>query len=121
MLLANPEQELFLGVGEIPTTSTVASGSRAQGLETARLVGVVPALERCDGVRLGGFGAWGSEPLLAELGKGLSELAAIELATGERTDDLAAVERNGFGGIFGGERLHLGSPRFPLRGAARPP
>jgi hypothetical protein len=77
VLLADRRQELALRLGEVAAPTPVGARRRPQSLQIARLIRIVPTLERCDRVRFGGLGARRSEPLLAQLGKRRRQLAAV--------------------------------------------
>jgi len=90
MLLADVEQQLALLAGELLAAAPVAARRRPERFEPAGLVGIVPPLERGDRVGLAGLGLGRAKALLGELRQGEGEIAPIELAAGQGSDDLAA-------------------------------
>jgi hypothetical protein len=112
MLLPDCREQLPLLGQEITAATPIGAGRGSKGVEPTRLVSVVPALERCDRVGLGRLGLWWAESLLAELGKSLSELTAIELSTGECADNLASKQRYCLGMILGRQSFRHHIPPF---------
>ena len=106
VLLANVEQKLPLLLSELLTAPSVAARSRLQGVEATGLVGVMPPLERGERVGLAKLGSWRAKPLFAELEQGVRELAAIELAACQCSDDFAAKQRHRLGVVFRAEIFH---------------
>src|SRR5262249_8606015 len=105
VLLTNLEQERALRWAQLPRAPLVLARLGAQATEPVGLVGIVPPLQRRDRVRLRRGRARRAEALLAQLTERLRELAAIERAMHQRADDLAPVQRHGFGVVLGGEQL----------------
>lgn len=122
MLAADVEQESLLRVGEVAAAPPIRARLRAEGVEPALLEGVVPPLERRDGIRLSAVGARRAETRLRQLGERLGEIAALELATCEGADDLRAVERDRFFGVLPTNGvLHRCGPFAPFGGRGGPP
>src|ERR1041384_6764391 len=90
MLLANRREQRPLRLGQLSAPAAVRARRWPEGFQTARFIGVIPALQRRHREGLRRVGSWWSEALLAQLGERQCELAAVELAARQRSDDLAA-------------------------------
>src|SRR6188768_2341540 len=101
MLFADRPEQCPLSLGQLPTSAPVGAWGWAKGLQTARFVGVIPALQRRHRECLGRVGIGRSEALLAQLAEGQRELTAVELTARERSNYLASKERDRFCMVFG--------------------
>src|SRR6478752_7643863 len=70
MLFADRREQCPLRLGQLATSATVGPRRWPKGLQTARFVGVIPALQRLYRECLGRVGIGRPEALLAQLGEG---------------------------------------------------
>src|SRR5882672_1570473 len=94
MLAPDVEQERSLLGGQLARASAVGARVGLEALETLPLVRVVPTLDRRRAIALRSAPAWRAIAHLGQLGNLGSELAARQLATNQRADELSAKQGN---------------------------
>ena len=108
VLAPDVEQQLALLGRQLAGAAAVGARVGPERVEPTAPVRVVPALEGRGAVALGRAVAGRPVLALGQLADLGGELAVVELAAGERADDLGAEQGDRFGVVAGNERIGHG-------------
>ena len=108
MLAADVAQKLALLLGQILRPSRVAPSLGAQRRHSPFLIGVVPALQRRDGVLSRAVRLRRPVALRRQRHQRLAQLPVVELPSGQGPNDFAAEYRDLLRAVLGRECVQVG-------------